>query len=256
MSAFAPTTAPRVAIGAAALAVGGVLLFLTSPGTREVLRDADRRLLAVGAVTVAGYASAFYPAVARTGVAVSTTIALATAPILLGARARPVVTAVAVVGCATLVLGAGGARLDLLGVVLALVAGLSYAVYPVATGKLIAQGFPARAVVGTMFGGAALVVWPIPVVLGLSWLTTPGGLAVVAHLAIVTTFTAYLLFALGLRHTSAAAATTLTLAEPAVAALLGVVVLDEHLPPISWLGMAVLTAALFALTRESSTRTP
>jgi DME family drug/metabolite transporter len=66
---------------------------------------------------------------------------------------------------------------------------------------------------------------------------------------VFTTFAAYLLFGLGLRHTSAAAATTLTLAEPAVAAVLGVVVLGERLPAVSWCGMAVLAVALAALAR-------
>ncbi|XVV06977.1 EamA family transporter [Actinosynnema sp. CA-248983] len=249
VSSLAPASAPASAVGAAGLVVGGLLLFLTAGRTREVIARADWRLLSVGAVTVAGYALAFYPAVARTGVAVATTVALATAPIVLGLRSRPLVTLTAVGGCAALVLGGGEAHVDLVGVGLAVVAGLSYAVYSVVCARLIRRGHPARAVVGTVFGGASVLTLPVLLVLGVSWLGEGSGVAVVAHLSVFTTFLAYLLFGLGLRHTSAAAATTLTLAEPAVAAVLGVVVLGERLPVVSWCGMAVLAVALAALAR-------
>lgn len=250
VSSLAPASAPAVAVGVAGLVVGGCLLFLTARGTRAVLRTADWRLLLLGAVTVAGYVLAFYPAVARTGVAVGTTVALAAAPIVLGMRSRPLLTSAAVVGCGALVLGDGDAHVDVLGVALALVAGLSYAVYSVVCAHLIGRGHPSRAVVGVVFGGASALTLPVLPVVGVGWLASPSGLAVAAHLAVFTTFAAYLLFALGLRYTGAAAATTLTLAEPAVAAVLGVVVLDERLSFVSWCGMAVLAVALVALARR------
>ncbi|GAA3464673.1 EamA family transporter [Saccharothrix longispora] len=250
VSSFAPGSAPPSAVGAAGLVLGGLLLFLSARGSRDVLRTADRRLLLLGAVTAAGYALAFYPAVARTGVAVATTVALATAPIVLGLRARPFTTLTAVAGCAVLVLGDGEAHVDLLGVGLALVAGLSYAAYSAVCAHLIARGHPSRAVVGAVFGGASALTLPVLLVLGVGWVGTVQGAVVTAHLAVFTTFLAYLLFGLGLRHTSAAAATTLTLAEPAVAAVLGVVVLGERLALVSWCGMGVLVLALAVLARR------
>ncbi len=249
VSSLAPASAPAVAVGASGLVLGGLLLFCTARGTADVLRTADRRLLVLGALTVAGYALAFYPAVARTGVAVATTVALATAPIVLGGRTRPLVTLTAVTGCAVLVLGGGDAHVDLIGVALAVVAGLSYAAYSAICAHLIGLGHPSRAVVGTVFGGASVVTLPVVIALGVGWLGTFQGAAVVVHLSVFTTFFAYLLFGWGLRHTTAAAATTLTLAEPAVAAVLGVVVLGERLPAVSWCGMGVLAVALLALTR-------
>ncbi|QTR03778.1 EamA family transporter [Saccharothrix algeriensis] len=248
-ASLAPASAPAAAVGAAGLVVGGALLLLTARGVAAVLRAADRRLLALGAVTVAGYALAFYPAVARPGVAVATTVALATAPIVLGLRSRPLLTLTAVAGCALLVLGGGEAHVDPVGVALAVVAGLSYAAYSVICAHLIALGHPSRAVVGAVFGGASALTLPVLPLLGLGWLGSGSGVAVVAHLAVLTTFLAYLLFGHGLRHTGAAVATTLTLAEPAVAAVLGVVVLHERLPLASWCGMGVLALALAALAR-------
>jgi multidrug transporter EmrE-like cation transporter len=84
------------------------------------------------------------------------------------------------------------------------------------------------------------------------WLTLPRGTAVVVHLAVVTTFLAYRLFGYGLRHTTAQTATTLTLAEPAVATLLGVVLLSERLPALSWCGLGVLSIGLAVLTLPAS----
>ncbi|MFI9008495.1 EamA family transporter [Actinosynnema sp. NPDC053489] len=249
-ASLASASAPAPAVGAAGLVLGGCLLFVTSRGARVVLRTADWRLLLLGAATVAGYVLAFYPAVARTGVAVGTTVALAVAPVVLGMRSRPLPTSAAVVGCTALVLGGGDAHVDLVGVALALVAGLSYAVYPVVCAHLIGLGHPSRAVVGAVFGGASAVALPVLPLVGVGWVASPSGLAVTAHLAVFTTFAAYLLFARGLRHTGAAAATTLTLAEPAVAAVLGVLVLGERLTPVSWCGMAVLAVALVALARR------
>ncbi|GAB0106985.1 hypothetical protein JMUB6875_59750 [Nocardia sp. JMUB6875] len=217
----------------------------------------------LGALAVAGYPVTFYPAVARTGVAVATVIALGSAPIFAGllswvlGRGRPtprwcLATAMAVIGCALLVvgpeLGASGNTIDPLGVLLAAGGGLSYAVYSQIGGSLIARGHASNTVMGNMFGLAAVVVLPVVVVSGPGWLATPRGLAVALHLALFTTFLAYRLFGYGLRHTTVETATALTLAEPAVAALLGVTVVGERLPVLSWSGLAVLALGLVLLT--------
>lgn len=266
-SSLAPVGAPAAAVGCAGLAAGGLLLFLTSRGARRTLAActrAQRWLLVLGAAAVAGYPVTFYPAVARAGVAVATAVAVGSAPGFAGLLAwatrqgRPAArwacaTLTAVCACAVLVAGPGltngGTPLPWAGVALAALAGLSYATYSTIGGRLIATGHASRPVVGVMFGGAALLV--LPVVLATTsprWLLTARGAAVALHLAVFTTFVAYLLFGRGLRRTSAQAATTLTLAEPAVATLLGVAVLGEHLPPLSWAALAVLAAALAAVT--------
>ncbi|MCD9872659.1 DMT family transporter [Streptomyces guryensis] len=77
---------------------------------------------------------------------------------------------------------------------------------------------------------------------------TGRGAAVAVYLALFTVFLAYRLFGYGLRHTPASVATSLTLAEPAVAAVLGVTVLGQRLPTVSWCGLAVLGPGLVLLT--------
>jgi DME family drug/metabolite transporter len=264
-STLAPAGAPPAAVGAAGLAAGGLLLLLTSHGTPKMLAACTRSqwwLLGLGALAVAGYPVTFYPAVARTGVAAATVIALGSAPVFTGLLAwatgqgRPgarwaAATAAAVLGCAGLVLAPAisghGGQVDGIGVLLAGLSGLCYAVYSLIGRTLIAAGHPAAPVLGMMFGAAGLAVLPVLLASGAGWLGTWRGAAVALHLAACTTFLAYRLFGRGLRSTQAQVATTLTLAEPAVATLLGVAVLGERLPALSWCGLGVLAAGLACL---------
>ncbi|MVU82432.1 EamA family transporter [Nocardia sp. ET3-3] len=262
-ASFAPAGTPAAAIGSAGLALGGLLLYATGRGNRLRPTASERRLLLLGALAVAGYPLTFYPAVSRTGVAVATVIALGSAPVFAGllawatGRGRPtrrwcLATVLAVTGCALLVVGpqlsASTTRIDGFGVVLAAAGGLTYAVYSLVGGTLIARGHASNTVMGTMFGLAALVVVPVVLTDNPAWLITPRGAAVALHLALFTTFLAYRLFGYGLRHTTVETATALTLAEPAVAALLGVTIVGERLPVLSWSGLAVLAIGLALLT--------
>jgi drug/metabolite transporter, DME family len=208
---------------------------------------------------VASYPITFYPAVATAGVAVATVVALGSAPVFTGllfwfAGEHPTTrwllgAGLAIPGCAALVLGGATAySAHPLGILLAALAGLSYTVYTVVSGRLIGQGHHPRAVLGTLFGGGGLLVVPVVLVPGGTALANPRTALVIGHLALVTTFLAYLLFGHGLRHTTAAMATTLTLIEPAVAALLGIVVLHGQLAAVSWAGLAVLGVAPALLT--------
>ncbi|MFE0677432.1 DMT family transporter [Streptomyces sp. NPDC058867] len=263
---LAPAGAPAAAVGCAGLVLGGLLLFLTAPGARRLpaaCTRRERRLLVLGALAVAAYPTTFYPAVASTGVAVATVIALGSAPVFAGllalasGQARPtarwtVATLAAVLGCALLVLGPAltghGTPVEPAGVLLAAGAGLSYAVYSLIGGGLISRGHASDAVMGVLFGGGGLLVLPLVLGAGAGWLATGRGAAVAGYLALFTVFLAYRLFGRGLRRTPASVATTLTLAEPAVAAVLGVAVLGERLGAASWAGLAVLATGLVLLT--------
>ncbi|WP_228973821.1 DMT family transporter [Streptomyces sp. DH12] len=270
-ASFAPAGASPATIGCAGLVLGGILLFLTAKGARSLpaaCTPRERRLLALGALAVAGYPVTFYPATARTGVAVATVIALGSAPVFAGLLSwatrgvRPTArwtgaTATAVLGCALLVLGpsltAGATPVDPTGVALAACAGLSYAVYALVAAGLISRGRPSGAVMGVLFGAAGLLVSPLVLAVDVRWLATARGAAVAGYLALFTVYLTYRLYGHGLRRTPASVATTLTLPEPAVAAVLGVTVLGERLPALSWCGLAALAAGLVLLTVPAGT---
>lgn len=264
-ASFAPDGTHPAAIGSAGLVLGGILLFLVGRGSITLITRSDRRTrltLLLGAVAVAGYPLSFYPAVAHAGVAVGTVITLGSAPVFTGLlawvleRSRPtgrwvVATIAAVIGCAVLVLGpdlvGASAPVHPAGALLALVAGFSYALYTIIAQRLIRRGHTSGAVMGTMFAGGGLCVLPVVLATGTAWLATVDGALVALHLALFTVFLAYWLFGHGLRHTSASTATTLSLAEPAVAALLGVALVGERLPLVSWSGLVILALGLAVL---------
>jgi DME family drug/metabolite transporter len=75
-------------------------------------------------------------------------------------------------------------------------------------------------------------------------------------MALVPMFTGYLLFGWALAHVPATTATTLTLLEPAVATLLAVTIVGEHLPAAGWAGLALIAGCLVILTAPPRLRRP
>ncbi|WP_371781294.1 DMT family transporter [Streptosporangium subroseum] len=208
------------------------------------------------AVAVAAYQLCYFAAVSRTGVAIGTVVAIGSGPVFTGLlswmldRVPPTrrwagATAVAIIGCAVLTGGGGEARAD--GILLALLGGLLYAFYAVTAARVISGGASSDAVMGVMFGGAAVVMVPVLLWTGTGWLAEPRGLLTALYLGCATTALAYFLYGRGLRTTPVATAATLALAEPAVAALLGVAVLGERLTLVSVAGLLLLGASLVAV---------
>jgi drug/metabolite transporter, DME family len=261
---FAPSGAGAVAVAAARLLGGGLLLLLVSlrgGALRDlVTRGASTRfLLALSAAAAAAYQAAFFAATARTGVAVGTVVTIGAAPVFTGIlslvtrwRSRPgarwlAATAAAVAGCAMLVTSGHASTADGAGVALALLAGFCYAAYATIASYLISNGAEDRAVIGAIFGGAAVLLSPVLFTSPMGWVATGRGLAVAVYLAVLTTAVAYLLYGRGLRTTTVTTATTLGLAEPAVAAVLGLTLLGEHLTATGLAGLGTLAVSLAIL---------
>src|SRR5699024_495276 len=89
-----------------------------------------------------------------------------------------------------------------------------------------------------------LLLMPVLVLTGAPLIASTRAFAVGAYMALVPMFIGYVLFGYGLMRVTASTATTLTLAEPAIAALLAVAIVGERLAPIGWVGMAQ-SASLF-----------
>jgi DME family drug/metabolite transporter len=267
----APGASP-ITVGAARIAVGAIALQLvaswsvrcgpaTPPAVRRSWRPALPRSAGdwVAALAVAGYQVGFFLAVRSTGVAVGTVVALGSAPVVTGGlgwalgHGRPgrrwaVATALAACGLAVLTLGGGSSRVTADGVLLALGAAASYAVYTLSAKQALAGGAAGETTMAALFTGGALLLAPALVLLPVGWLATPRGAAAALWLGLVPTALAYLLFARGLRGLSAAETYTLTLAEPLTATALGVLVLGERLSASSVTGALLLLAGLAALS--------
>jgi drug/metabolite transporter, DME family len=258
---FAPAGAGPVAVGAARVIGGGLLLLLVSLRggalRRLVARGTRTRwLLAIAAAAAAVYQTAFFAATARAGVAIGTVVTIGAAPVFAGVLSvvtrrpgRPgarwlAATAAAVAGCAMLVTSGHASGASAAGVALALLASCCYAVYAVTASYLITGGAQDRAVIGAIFGGAAVLLLPVLLTSPMRWVATAPGLAVAAYLAVLTTALAYLLYARGLCTTAVTTATTLGLAEPAVAAVLGLALLGEHVAATGLAGLGILAISL------------
>lgn len=241
----------RMAIGAAGLALLGARRPVIPPG----------RWLALGALAMAVYQVAFFSAVARTGVALGTVVAIGSGPVFAGALGRLVrgerpgprwlvATAIAITGVA--LIGIAPSVTDPVGVGLALMAGAGYAAATLAS-KYLVEVMPPTSAMAWMFGGAALLLAPLLPGTDLSWVTAPRGLTAALWLGLAATTAAYMAFARGLSTTGVGPAATIALAEPVTATLLGVAVLAERPSTAAWLGMALIGLALGLLVVSRST---
>jgi len=273
-ASFLPDDVSPLAIGASTMAAGGILLFLVSarPAVAALRDPAARGWLLLGAVGVFVYPLAFYSGMAEAGVAVGNVVALGSGPVFAavfewlwerrGLSTRWLVaTAIAVLGIALLSVsrhsdGSQGEGDAVLGVLLALLAGVAYALYTYASSRAIAVGHSGRGVMGGMFGLGAIPLVPVLLVLGAPLLQSAQSAGIAVYLAVGPMFVAYLLFGYGLTHLRSSVATTVTLIEPLVATVLAVVVVGERLELPGWLGLAlILTGVTVLITaRQPPTR--
>jgi drug/metabolite transporter, DME family len=255
--ALGPEAAP-VTVGATRIAVGGLLLLLVARTVTKHAAPWPRPELATIAAAIAVYQLAFFAAVDRTGVAVGTVVALGSAPALAGIAGRLLggqpltrrwaqATALACAGVMLLVLGGGGASVDPLGIMLAVVSGSGYATYAVMAKRLLKRGHAPERVMAAAFSLGALLLAPVLVLGDVSWFATTDGLAMALFLGAIPTALAYVLFARGLRHLTPGETATLTLAEPLTATGLGILALGERPGAVAAIGAALVLAGLLTL---------
>jgi DME family drug/metabolite transporter len=262
---FAPNAGP-LAIGAAALGIGGILQALIAVpalrASRTQLR-ANVPLIALGAVAVAIYPLAFYSSMHLAGVALGSVVSLASAPLASGVLERFVQGAslsrwwmlaagLGITGSALLCLSKmahdpADAAATMVGIALGLVAGATYATYSWCAQRLMSQGVSRAASMGAVFGTGGAFLMPVLFLTGAPLLATPQAFTVAAYMALVPMFLGYLLFGYGLSRLSASTATTITLSEPAIAAVLAVFIVGERLSGLGWTGLGIIAMALAVL---------
>ncbi|MCA1065597.1 EamA family transporter [Rossellomorea aquimaris] len=260
--ALAPATAHPIAIGAARLAVGGLflLLLVLIRGNLNV-KHWPIRITVVASLSMAVYQPLFFSAVTITGVAIGTVVAIGSAPVLSGFlewiyyRKRPNMiwwcsTFLSIIGCFMLFMNKESIYVDPVGIVMALGAGLSFAIYTLVSRKLV-EAYSSLSVVAVVFSLSAVWLSPFLFMYDMSWIASVRGVSISLHLGIMATGIAYFLFAKGLTYVSTSTAVTLALAEPLTAALLGVMLLGESLNLTSWTGIFLLMLGIGLLIRSS-----
>lgn len=270
---FAPQVSP-LAIGAAAMGIGGLLQMLLA--LRNINVDQGRlrehwMFVLIGAIAVAIYPLAFYSSMHLAGVTIGTVITIGSAPLLSAIIERvfdgkqltarwTLGAALGLIGTVLLCVAKARDHADssvhaslvqsVLGVVLGLVAGATYALYSWTAHRLMRKGISSGAAMGATFGLGGLLLIPVLLVTGASLLQSWNNAMVGLYMILVPMFLGYILFGMGLSRIAASTATTLSLIEPVIAAVLAVVIVGERLPSLGWIGAALIVCCLYALVSQ------
>ncbi|MEM8618316.1 MAG: EamA family transporter [Actinomycetota bacterium] len=267
-----PEGAEPLSVGALRVAIGTVVLWIAACIRTSVSIAAlktQRTLILCGGAGVAVYTPLFLGAVERAGVAVATIVAISTGPFAAATldwawrHNRPPLswltgTALTVAGAALLVStsAASDKQIDAVGVALAITAGFGYGAYSVTSKATIERGLDMAVALAAPFTiGTVLLLAAALVGSSWSWLGEWDGIALAAYLGVFATGASYLLFGFGLAHLTAATAVTLVLAEPVTAALLAVLVLDETISWLGWLGIGIVVIGLVVVGRTGQPTT-
>ncbi|QEN09427.1 EamA family transporter [Oceanispirochaeta crateris] len=267
---FAPDVNP-IAIGAAAMGIGGIMQFLSARGLISIYRNVlvqQWRLLLIGSVAIGVYPLTFYTSMKLAGVAVGTVISIGLAP-LISALLESIIdrkklsmkwkmgALIGILGVVLLCLTKSGQQSNEIqmmyykktfGVLTGVLAAFTYALFSYVAHKLMKRGVASRAAMGSLFGLGGAILLPVLLFTGKSFLNSWLNLAVGMYMATIPMFIGYLFFGYGLSKINASMATTLSLFEPAVATLFAVIIVGEQISLTAWYGIGLIIACLFILT--------
>jgi len=258
----APDVAP-VAVGAARLLCGSIFLFLFAylqRRNRGTERMTFKDLVICGA-GVGIYQLTFFSAVHLTGIAVATVTALGSVPtfsaivayVLLGEKPTKswyLGTSVTIIGIGLLGTAHGISGFNLVGFILAAVAGFGFAVFSVVSRRSLSRGVQEIWLTATSFGVASLITLPFLFAQNPEWIATAKGGLTVLWLGLVPTAIGYFLFTFGLRRIESSVAATVVLAEPATATILAAVVIGEQLTLQSYVGIITVALGILYISRS------
>lgn len=137
--------------------------------------------------------------------------------------------------------------LNTTGIIVSLGAGFLFACYTFINKKILEITGAVQAI-AVVFSLSAIILIPFFFSFEKEGLFTIPGILTVLYIGVFTSGIGYILFSIGLKKIPASSATTLTLAEPLMAALLGVLVVGEHLNTTAWVGILFLLGGILIIT--------
>ena len=249
-----PDSLNPVATGAWRGAIGalGLLVLTTLRGQEPWRYRLPVRWVVLGAVGVAVSQLFFFEAMARTGVAVGTLVAIGIGPLAAGLidwvayRQRPdrhwlAGMVVALVGVA--LLSGGAAEVVWSGVGLAVLAGCGIPCQGFAAQQLM-RDRPLVTAMATVLSGGAVLMLPMSVTSVDTTFDSVASTSTVLYLGLVTVMLAHSLWGAGLKRLTLSVAVVVGLLEPAVAATLAMTVLSEPVTVALVVGICMVIAGV------------
>ena len=220
--------------------------------------------LLLGAVGYATQASLYFAALERVDAAL-VALVLYTYPVLVTVASvvlgrdqltpgRTAALVAASAGTVLVVMGTQGVGFDVLGVLLALGAALTYTVYILVGDSTVRQVPPLTLTTLVMTGAAVALTARALVTGGVDMALGPAGWFWVACIAVVSTVVASTAFFAGLRRTGPSSASILSTFEPVATAGLAALVLGELLSPVQLVGGALVLSSVLLV--KAPRRTP
>ena len=219
------------------------------------------RWVVLGGIGVAASQLLFFEAVARTGVAVGTLVAIGVGPLVAGAmdwiayRQRPSrrwLAGVAVALAGVALLSGGAEQVVWSGVGLAVLSGSGIPCQGFAFQRLI-QDRPTLTAMATVVAAGSVAMLPFAIASSGTVAGSVEALSTVLYLGLVTVAVAHGLWGVGLKRLSLSVAVVVGLLEPAVAATLAMTVLSE---PVTAGLIAGICAVIVGVAITSLNATP
>jgi len=258
--ALAPDLSNPLTVGAARITIGAVTMLLITLYRGTLKLDKSWPIVAtlLSALGITAYQLLFFTAVSKTGVAIGTVVTMGSAPVIAGFLALVVrkekpekkwyyATIISIIGMLLLFDPSNGEKVNSSGILLAVGAGLAYAVYALASKQLLEKHSP-DVILAVLFSISAILLSPLLLIYETAWLMEPRGILVALHLGFFATALAYFLFSSGLAVLPVSTAVSLTLAEPLTATFLGIVLIGERLILTSYIGLTLLLTGLIILS--------
>lgn len=270
----AASLAPDVsalAIGAFSMGIGGFMqACLSAKSLKRDFRKVvhKKKTLLVSIIALATYPLAFYSSMRFAGVAIGTVISISTAPFFsallecLFSRNQTITKrwmmsfAIGVIGI-TLLLASESSANSLFdqdmkhwGVLLGLLAGLTYAIYSWGVKAMIDHGIESQTAMGSVFGIGGVLLLPTLFITGDNLFASSTNTTVMLYMALIPMGLGYVAFGFGLRFVTASGASILTLFEPVIAAALAVAIVGEEISLIGWVGITLTLVCLFLQSKS------
>lgn len=248
--AYAPAGASPAVLGALRIFIAGIFITSFSLFNRRIknLSEFFSPVLLLTGLCQAVFQFGYFSAIKLTGVAVGAMVAIGCSPVFAGMlgvlfdREKLgikwfVSTFLAVTGLFLLMAQSHeSVKIESLGILLALVAGFSYALFTLVAKRLIKTRSEDGVIgvsflIGTVFMIIFFFIYP------LNWILSSNGIGVVLYLGVISAGLSYMCYGRGLKYVKVSTVGTLTLAEPLTAAVLGIFLLNEPVTFFSAAGM-------------------